>query len=366
LPPNPPYARFGVMAKYLIPLLTLIALPLVADQDWSSTMQKARQELAQGSYIPALEDFRAALAILDSQEGQEKERLETLRLLASAARAAGKPDDAMAYVRAAIQLHEDNGAAQPDELAKDVTRMAMLQLAAKDRKAAKESLVRAVDLWSRAPSADGVQELTAVDSLAAMERDDAEYPEAEALLVRALRAREAAYGPDASELIATVDSLAYVLFGQKKYAEAEPLYKRLLSLWENSAGPEHPMVALTLDKMAEFYAAQQRYPEAEPLVERSLAMRTNLLMASFNQTGRIELMQAKLAESRELYTRAIRIGDDCKVADEVMDPLLRIQARLLRQMNRTEEADAIDARVQAALLRKADREGRLPSPVKLK
>ncbi len=355
------------MARCLIPLLTLIALPLVADQDWSSTMQKARQELAQGSYTLALEDLRAALAALDSQEGQQdKARLETLRQLASAARAAGKAEDAMAYVQAAIQLHEDNGVAQPDELAKDVTRLAMLQLAAKDRKAAKESLVRAVELWNRAPSAEGIQELAAVDSLAAMHRDDAEYPEAEALLVRALRTREAAYGPEASELIATVDSLAYVLFGQKKYAEAEPLYKRLLSLWENSAGPEHPMVALTLDKTAEFYAAQQRYAEAEPLVERSLAMRTNLLMSSFNQTGRIALMQAKLDESRELYTRAIRIGDDCKVADEVMDPLLRIQSRLLRQMNRTEEADAIDARVQAALLRKADREGRRPSPVKLK
>ena len=113
MPRNPPYARFGVMARCLIPLLTLIALPLVADQDWSSTMQKARQELAQGSYTLALEDFRAALAALDSQEGQDKARLETLRQLASAARAAGKAEDAMAYVQAAINSTRTTGSPSP-------------------------------------------------------------------------------------------------------------------------------------------------------------------------------------------------------------------------------------------------------------
>jgi tetratricopeptide (TPR) repeat protein len=240
--------------------------------------------------------------------------------------------------------------------------MATFKIEAGDRKAAKEMLIRAVDLWAKAASPDGIQELATIDALAALHRDDAEYPEAEALLIRALRTREVAYGPNASELISTVDSLAYAYFGQKKFAEAEPLYKRLLALWETSAGPEHPMVALTLDKTAEFYAFQQRYAEAEPLVARSLTLRTNMLMSSFNQTGRIALMQAKLPESRELYTRAIRIGDDCKVADEVMDPLLRIQARLLREAGEVEAAAALEERVKAALLRKAEREGRLTPP----
>jgi hypothetical protein len=45
-----------------------------------------------------------------------------------------------------------------------------------------------------------------------------------------------------------------------------------------------------------------------------------------------------------------------------MDSPLRIYARILREMQRQGEAEAIEKRVKEALLRKADREGRLPPP----
>ncbi len=332
-------------------------------EEWSSIIQKARLDLAHGEYTQALDSLRKAFADVEQQPGQEPAKLECLRLLSAAARATGNREEALALLASAVKLDEESQAAR-DDFAKDLTRLASFKIEAGDRKTGKETLLRVMDLWREAAPSEGIQELAPLDALAGLHRDDAEYPEAEALLLRAMRIREVAYGPNSSELISTVDSLAYVLFGQKKFAEAEPYYKRLLGLWEASAGPEHPMVALTLDKTAEFYAFQQRYAEAEPLVQRSLTLRTNLLMSSFNQTGRIALMQAKLDKSRELYTRAIRIGDDCKVDDEAMDPLLRIQSKLLRQMGDEEAANALDERIKAALLRKADREGRLPSPVK--
>ncbi len=332
-------------------------------EEWSSIIQKARLDLSHGEYTQALENLRKAFAGVKEQPGQETAKLECLRLLSAAARAAGNPGEALALLESAIKLDEESQAPR-DDFAKDLTRLASFKIQAGDRKAGKETLLRVMDLWRESGPADGTQELAALDALAGLHRDDAEYPEAEDLLLRAMRIREVAYGPNSSELISTVDSLAYVLFGQKKFAEAEPYYKRLLALWEASAGPEHPMVALTLDKTAEFYAFQQRYAEAGPLVQRSLTLRTNLLMSSFNQTGRITLMQAKLEEARDLYTRAIRIGDDCKVDDEVMDPLLRIQSRLLRQIGQEEAANALDERVKAALLRKADREGRRTPPGK--
>ena len=154
--------------------------------------------------------------------------------------------------------------------------------------------------------------------------------EAEPLYLRALAIREAALGPDSSELLSTLDSLAYVYFGQQKFAEAEPVYRRLLALWESSAGPDHPMVALTLDKMAEFYAFQQRYTEAEAAASQSLALRTNQYIASLNQTGRILIMEAKIAEAEDLYRRSIQIADLAKASDAALDPLLRIEARILR------------------------------------
>ena len=124
------------------------------------------------------------------------------------------------------------------------------------------------------------------------------------------------------------------------------------------------MVALTLDKMAEFYAVQERYPEAEEFVRRALEIRANMHVASMHQTGRIYLMEAKLAEAEDLYSRTVRVGELSGTTDEVMDPVLRLYSAVLRSMKRGAEADALDQRVKAAVLRKADREGRRPSPVK--
>ena len=75
-------------------------------------------------------------------------------------------------------------------------------------------------------------------------------------------------------------------------------------------------------------------------------------------------MEAKLKEAEDLYRRTVAIADLAKTPDEVVDPVLRIYAKVLREMKRDEDAVALDRRVKEALLRKADREGRRPSPVK--
>ncbi len=206
--------------------------------------------------------------------------------------------------------------------------------------------------------------LPALKALAGAYRDAARYAGAEPLLWRALRLRESTGSPDSAEVITVVDSLAYVEFGLKKMDDAEALYKRLLALWERNAGPGHPMVALTLDKMAEFYAFQQRYADAETYARRATTLRARTHVASLNQTGRILLMQAKLSEAEEWYGRTIKIGDLAQAEDDALDPPLRIYAKVLRSLKRDQEADALDKRLKDALLRKADREGRRPSPVK--
>jgi tetratricopeptide (TPR) repeat protein len=163
-------------------------------------------------------------------------------------------------------------------------------------------------------------------------------------------------------MIPTLDSLAYVLFGQKKYSEAEPYYARLLDIWKTTAGLDHPMVALTLEKMTEFYAAQQRYAEAEPLVSEALAIRTVAHLRNLHQCGRVTLMQARLPEADAIYKQAIRIGDDANMPDDVMDPMLRVHAQILRELKRPAEAAVLEKRVRAAFLRNTNLR---PSPVKM-
>jgi tetratricopeptide (TPR) repeat protein len=393
-------------ARCLLLLAAAPALLRASDQpaDWKSEMERGRKAIMGRDYAGAEAIYRAALAraeaadagsVVEALRGcAEASRLQgrtadaeelltraiaaaerqygdtslpvagLLSELAAAQRSRAARKEALASLERSIRIRDAHPDTGREDLAKDVTAAALLEVALKDAKA-KDALERALVLWEAAAPPHSAQLLPVLDALGAIHRDHAEYAEAEAVLLRALAIRESILGPDSSELLATLDSLAYVHFGQKKFADAEPVYRRLLALWETSAGPEHPMVALTLDKMAEFYAFQQRYGEAEEAAVRALGIRTNAEVASLNQTGRILLMQAKLTEAEDLYRRAIGAGDLVKAQNEALDPLLRVYGKVLRALERPKEAEAVEKRAKEALLQKADREGRRPSPVKL-
>jgi tetratricopeptide (TPR) repeat protein len=320
---------------------------------------------AQGDFGEASRALARALEVCAALHGAEsRQSAGLLAEIASAERAQGHLELALETIQKAITTREAAPGGRPEDLARDLTFRATIELKFKHGEEAAELLIRAVDLWNSAAPGD-VQILPALEVLASLYRDASLYDKAEPLLLQALKMRESVAGPDSADVIADVDSLAYVYFGLKRYPEAESYYKRLLDLWEKTAGSDHPMRALTLDKMAEFYAFQQRYAEGEKAAAEALAMRGRVHLASLNQTGRLILMQARLADADDLYRRAVQIGDLAKAPDEWMDPLLRVYAAVLREENKTEEAEAVDKRVKEALLRKADREGRRPSPLKL-
>ncbi len=377
-----------------------------AAAEWKTDLAAGKKAMSAREYVEAAAKFRSALAQADAAQAEDAAALEALRGCATASRLLGRLEDAelflsrasvltetvhgsagvelanvlselatvqrsrgkrseaLASLQRAIRIREALGGDKLEDLARDTTSLATLELALGDAKAAEETLTGALALWDRVVAPDSPRLLPVLDTLGGIHRDNAQYAKAESCYARALMVREAALGPDSSELLSNLDSLAYVYFGQKKFADAEPVYKRLLALWEANAGPEHPMVALTYDKMAEFYAFQQRYEEAEKMATAALAIRTAAYMTSLNQTGRVLLMEAKLDQAQDLYRRAIEIGDLAKAPDEIIDPVLRIYAKILRELKR-DGADAIDKRVKDALIRKADREGRLPSPVHL-
>jgi tetratricopeptide (TPR) repeat protein len=316
---------------------------------------------ATGDYAQAEQALTKAAAKCGEPESAATAAI--LDEIAAVQRAQGRDVEALATIEKAIRIREAHPEWPRVDLARGVTTAALLRYKAGESDKAVEGLERAVREWDLAAPGDP-QALPALEALATAYRDRSRYADAEPLLQRALRVHEAAAGPEGAEVIAMVDSLAYIEFGLKKFPEAEALYRRLLALWEKNGGPDHPMTALTLDKMAEFFAFQQRYEEAEKCATAALAARTKLHVASLNQTGRILLMEAKLAEAEDLYGRTVKIGDLAHAPDESLDPVLRIYAKILRELKRDADAQALEARAKDALLRKADREGRRPSPVK--
>jgi tetratricopeptide (TPR) repeat protein len=316
----------------------------------------------EGEFAEAEKLLAGAVPVAVRVHGDKSDELATvLSELGNAQRAQHKLSEALLTLDSCIRTRQLAGS-KPLDTVRDVMSLARVLRDMEDFDRAGKRWREALEMWDAALPQDSPEILPVMDELASLHRDKAEYELAEPLLRRALIIRESMFGPSASDLISTLDSLAYVLFGQKKHVEAEPFYKRLLDIWKTSAGPDHPMVALTLDKMAEFYAAQERYADAEPLVAEALAIRTLTHLQSLNQTGRIKLMQAKLAEADELYKRAIRIGDESAMPDEVMDPLLRVEAKLLRELKQPEEAAKLEKRVKEAFLRNTNVR---PSPVKI-
>jgi tetratricopeptide (TPR) repeat protein len=384
------------MLSHLL-LSVLLALQTAGQDD----LNGGKEALATHDYAKAAEKFRAALASAED----EPLLLEALRSLAAVSRLLGQPDEAgQALTRAtpiaaklygdtslelasllselsgaqralgkkkeallsldsALRMRELQPTQKLEEFANDLLRAAAMRIDLGATGAAKELLTRALSTCEKALPPESPQCTAALDSLAGVFRDASEYAEAEPLYVRLLRLREAVSGADSAELISTLDSLAYVYFGLLRYAEAQPVYERLLALWEASAGSDHPMVALTLDKMAEFFAAQDRHAEAEPLATRAAKMRTKVLIDSLSRSGRIQTAQSRLDEAGETYRRAILIADESKFPDKAVDPLLRSYSKILRDLDKGGEAEAIEQRIAAILLRRAEREGRREAPV---
>jgi tetratricopeptide (TPR) repeat protein len=315
-----------------------------------------------GDLDKAADVLNRAVAVLGKNDPVDIRLAAILDDLSAAQRAQNSMVLAIATIERAIHIREAHPETSRAELARDITSDAMMRYQRFGAADALEPLQRAVQQWDAATPGDP-QSLTAIEALAGAYREGNHYAEAEPLLRRTLRLREAVSGPEGAEVISTVDSLAYVEFGLGKMAETEALYKRLLALWVKNAGPDHPMVALTLDKMAEAYAFMQRYDDAEKCAADADAIRAKMHLASMGQEGRFLVMQIKIPDAEELYHRAIQVGDLSKASDEIMDPLLRMYAKVLRDQKRIDEAVAVEKRIDDALDRKADREGRRPQPV---
>ena len=305
---------------------------------------------------------KAVRAMTDAGGRDSVEVADLFSELGMVYRAAGKRDDAIGTLTHAAHIRELHPGRDGEALARDLTLLGILQIAAEDKLAA-ETLTHALKAWDAAVPPDDVRILVVLDALGGLYRDQSDYAAAEPLFLRALALREVSAGTDSADLISTLDSLAYVYFGQKKFAEAEPYYKRLLATWETSAGREHPMVALTLEKMGVFYSAQEKYVEAEPLFERSLDIRMKALLQSVSHKGRAQVMQEKWKEAEILYRNSVAMADSFKMSDELMDPMLRVYMSVMKELGKVKEAKVLDERIRGALVKKADREGkRLPAP----
>jgi len=108
------------------------------------------------------------------------------------------------------------------------------------------------------------------------------------------------------------------LRAQGRYSEAEPLVRRSLAIVERAFGPDSPGVSNNLQSLATLYARQGK-PEAEAMFVRLLE----------NQERTLGPDHPNVAATLEEY------------------------AELLRNLNRSVDADALEARARAIRAKQA-------------
>ncbi len=114
--------------------------------------------------------------------------------------------------------------------------------------------------------------LTALDSLADLNRLLGNFRDALVLFGRALKLRKITFGPDHPEVATGLNNLAQSHQMRGDYAAAEPLFKQSLAIYRAALGPRNAHVGTLLNNLAELYHVQGRLSEAETRYREAIAI----------------------------------------------------------------------------------------------
>jgi eukaryotic-like serine/threonine-protein kinase len=172
-------------------------------------------------------------------------------------------------------------------------------------------------------------------------------------LERALTLRERSQGPDHPEVAMTAANLgsAHLLRGDP--ARAEEAYRRALGTIQRVLDEDHPNHALVLNNLGEAVRAQGRLSDAEFFLLRALEIRERIFGTNHPQlTGTLHYLgatlrdQGRLEEAERHLRRSVEIYDAFVPEPDLHGRrILVTYAEVLRALERTREANDVDARL---------------------
>ena len=250
---------------------------------------------------------------------------------------------------------------------------------------------RAIEIWDTASAPASIEFANALNELAILYGQDGRYSDAQKCYTRALKMREERKGPSHPDLITPLTNLASNLRDQKKYGEAEPVYKRAQDIAEKNFDPDDLQVATVLSKEADNFSDEEKYAEAEPLYMRALDIKDKnqrsendpAVISSIERLAVTLFEQDKFSQARLLADRAITILEKNNQREDLARPLtflgrtceklskyddaeraylralgppepddsdalytLENYSRMLRDLKRKPEAEALEARIR--------------------
>ena len=155
----------------------------------------------------------------------------------------------------------------------------------------------------------------------------------------------------------SANRLAESYYEQGNFAEAQKLYERILAAKEQHLGATHQSLGADLTNLAGVLCVQGLFQQAEPYVRRVVTLIEQAepldllkLADSLNMLAGILFKQGKFADCEPLLGRALKLRQQ-KLGSEHPDIAdnLRDYAKLLRKLQREDEAEFMYAQAKAIL-----------------
>lgn len=183
------------------------------------------------------------------------------------------------------------------------------------------------------------------------------FEEAEAPTREALAIRKAIYGDSHPDIAKGLGNLGVMLAQQGKFEEAKPILEESLRELRKIHGPEHPEIAQGLTNLGLMKVQSGDARGAVPDLKRSATMHEQLtgpetpsLSFALYHLASAHGELGEFAESRRLLLRVVAIDEKLfgPESEEVAGDLEGL-AQVARLMNRTDEAEQYEVRMNAIL-----------------
>jgi tetratricopeptide (TPR) repeat protein len=132
---------------------------------------------------------------------------------------------------------------------------------------------------------------------------------------RALNIRMKIDGPESGTVAFLLVRLANVATAQKDYSDAEQFYRKALAIQEKTSGASGSEIVLsTLSDLAKLYSFQRDYVQTESIYEQVLAAQMKLkpgsgqILGTVEQLGPIYEADGKFGQAEVLYQKAVEVN----------------------------------------------------------
>ena len=314
----------------------LICLSVTAQErnsPWQTYMNAGREAMNKRQYPEAESHFEAALKEAESFEAQDYRLVFSIDNLAHSLRYQQKYLEAEKLYLRALAVQEARLGLEDKSVATRLVSLAEFYYGQPERKAEAEPLmIRALKIQEKALGQESPELSFTLIQLGYWYGLAGRDADAEPLLLRALSIQQTVYGKEAPILNTGLTYLAAVRMRQQKYDEVEALYKRVQEVLEKAL----------VNKETKAYPSPSELPKAESRLQNAQGYAARL-----NNLTSFYFAQRRYEEAEAQYQHALNILEQEFGQNHfTIGMVLESYARLLRRINRIDDAEKIETRIK--------------------